>query len=31
MIELWTWLMVTSKRSDATAADHTGSRRRTAG
>jgi hypothetical protein len=32
MVELWRWvMMVTSKRKDATAADHTGSSRRTAG
>ena len=31
MVELWRWVMVPSKRIDATAADHTGSSRRTAG
>ena len=31
MIELWRWVLVTSKRNDATAADHTRSSRRTAG
>jgi hypothetical protein len=31
MVELWRWVMVPSERNDATAADHTGSSRRTAG
>jgi hypothetical protein len=29
MVELWRWVMVTSKRLDATAADHTDSSRGT--
>jgi hypothetical protein len=31
MVELWRWVMVPSERIDPTAADHTGSRRGTAG
>ena len=31
MVELWRWVMVVSERIDATAADHPGSSRGTAG
>ena len=31
MVELWRWVMVASERIDATAADHAGSSRGTAG
>ena len=31
MVELWRWVMVPSERNDATAADHAGSSRGTAG